>query len=376
MRGVRFLQISDIHLESPCAGLPWEKGRRELRRVLSAAIDLAEEISADLLLLPGDIYEHENETSGTGRLLARELERASPTQVLVTPGNHDFYAAGTLWQRTPWPGNVHIFREDEIGEKDFPDLGVTIYGFGHNSTGMLPAVLQDWRAPGRGQKSILIFHGSLIGGGPTSKEVTCPFASGDIEETGVDYAAVGHYHSFAEIRSRDGRLIGAYAGCPAGRGFDEAGEKSVVLGEITDAGVTISTRTLARYRYERLELPLDGVTDERETEVRIREAVRTVSADEVIRLALTGRVPTEFDQRLVSIDDATTGRPHIELEWRVEPEYDVEAIAKKGTSEGAFVRELLERMEKAPSEEDKTKLRCAMHYGLDALSGRAPEQRE
>ena len=156
MRHIRFLQISDIHLESACSGLPWEKGRRELRRAFSGAIDLAKSESVDLLLVPGDVYEHENETSGTARFLAAEFERASPARVIVTPGNHDFYAAGTVWQRTAWPENVHVFREEETSEKTFPDLGVSIYGFAHNSPAPLRSILQDWRAPERNGKSIHI----------------------------------------------------------------------------------------------------------------------------------------------------------------------------------------------------------------------------
>ena len=376
MRHIRFLQISDIHLESACSGLPWEKGRRELRRAFSGAIDLAKSESVDLLLLPGDVYEHENETSGTARFLAAEFERASPARVIVTPGNHDFYAAGTVWQRTAWPENVHVFREEETSEKPFPDLGVSIYGFAHNSPAPLRSILQNWRAPERNGKSILVFHGSLTGGAAPGKEVTCPFTPTDVEETGVDYAAVGHYHSFIEIRSQDGRLIGAYSGCPAGRGFDETGEKFVLLGEITESGVSITKKTIGRYRYEKSTLSLDGVRDERQAEEKIREKVREASRRDILRLVLEGKVFREFDPSMVSLDEDTMPAAHVELEWRVEPEYDIDSIAGKNTTEGAFVGELLKRMERAESEEETETLRHAIYYGLDALSGKEPEQRE
>jgi DNA repair exonuclease SbcCD nuclease subunit len=375
LRHIRFLQISDIHLESACSGLPWQEGQTELQRTFSAAIDLAKSQSVDLLLVPGDVYEHENETSGTARFLAAEFERANPTRVIVTPGNHDFCAAGTVWQRTAWPENVHVFREEETVEKTFPDLGVTIYGFAHNSPAPLRSILQDWRAPERNGKSILIFHGSLTGGAPPGKEVTCPFTPTDVEETGVDYAAVGHYHSFIEIRSQDGRLIGAYSGSPAGRGFDETGEKVVLLGEITDSGVSITKKTISRYRYRKSALSLDGVRDERQAEEKIRERVREASQRDVLRLVLEGKVFREFNPSMVSLDEDTMRVAHVELEWRVEPEYDVDSIARKSTTEGAFVRELLERIERAESEEEAETLRRAIYYGLDALSGKEPEQR-
>jgi DNA repair exonuclease SbcCD nuclease subunit len=196
-----------------------------------------------------------------------------------------------------------------------------------------------------------------------------------VEETGVDYAAVGHYHSFIEIRSQDGRLIGAYSGSPAGRGFDETGEKVVLLGEITESGVSITKKTISRYRYRKFALSLDGVRDEREAEEKIRERVREASQRDVLRLVLEGKVFREFNPSMVSVDEGTMPVAHVELEWRVEPEYDVDSIARKSTTEGAFVRELLERIERAESEEEAETLRQAIYYGLDALSGKEPEQR-
>ena len=47
------------------------------------------------------------------------------------------------------------------------------------------------------------------------------------QNQGVDYLALGHYHSY-EAGKLDGRGSYAYAGCPAGRGFDECGEKGFV----------------------------------------------------------------------------------------------------------------------------------------------------
>jgi len=375
LRSIRFVQISDVHLESPFSGLRWEVGRRELRRAFSAAIGLAKESSADLLLMPGDVYEHENETSGTAGFLAREFERLSPIQVVIAPGNHDFYAGGGIWQRAQWPENVHLFREERISGKAFPKLGVTVYGFAHNSSAPLPAMLSGWRVADTAHKSILVFHGSLAGGGSPKKKVTCPFAPTDIEQTGVDYAAVGHYHGYSEIRSEGGKLVGAYSGCPAGRGFDETGDRFVILGEMSEEGVELSKKTVARYRYEKLVISMDGVADEREAEGRIREAVDGATNQDVLRVVLRGRVPPDFERGLVSLDQDATAA-HVELEWQVEPEYDIDAIARKNTTEGEFVREMLARSEKAPSEEEVKISMNALYYGLDALSGREPEERQ
>lgn len=52
---IRFLQISDLHLDSACSGLSWEESVRELRGALSTAVDLAKSESVDLLLMP-EIY--------------------------------------------------------------------------------------------------------------------------------------------------------------------------------------------------------------------------------------------------------------------------------------------------------------------------------
>jgi hypothetical protein len=150
----------------------------------------------------------------------------------------------------------------------------------------------------------------------------------------------------------------------------------VLLGEITESGVSITKKTIGRYRYEKSTLSLDGVRDERQAEEKIREKVREASGRDILRLVLEGKVFSEFNPSMVSLDEDTRPAAHVELEWRVEPEYDIDSIARKSTTEGAFVGELLKRMERAESEEEAETLRHAIYYGLDALSGKEPEQRE
>jgi len=373
---VKFVQISDLHLGSACSGVSWEESVRELRGALSSAVDLAKGESVDLLLMPGDIYEHENESADIGRFLTGELARARPVRVIVSPGNHDFHGAGTLWGRAEWPENVYIFDEEKLGRIELPDLGVCVYGFAHNSATPMAPVVSALRLGESDWIKVLVFHGSLVGINVPGKEATCPFTVEDLVRTHADYAAVGHYHRLIEMRTEAGKLIGAYSGCPAGRGFDETGEKFVLLGEVSKEGVSLFRKSVARLRYHKFEVCLDGVENEMEARTRIMERLKRGAERDIVRVTATGKVPTGFMPELASIEGISLPVTHAEVAWRAEPEYDVESIAKKNTTEGAFAREILSRISKSRSEEERTVLQQALYYGLDALSGRKPEPRE
>ena len=70
---------------------------------------------------------------------------------------------------------------------------------------------------------------------PAATPPKAVIAPEDIEKSGLTYLALGHVHQYSGPR-REGGTVYAYPGTPDGRGFDELGEKGVILGRVSDGG--------------------------------------------------------------------------------------------------------------------------------------------
>ena len=396
MQIVRFVQLSDLHLDSSLTagrlGLPAEKVRvrqREIRAVLPAACDLARDRKADLILIPGDLFDDEAVTMDTVNFVIETLGSLAPVPVLIAPGNHDFCSLGSPYndellvarRQRAWPGNVKIFRTGswEVWRSEALPV-VSITGMAHAAGAPIGERLLSSRVP-RDESApfrFLIFHGSRDNTDlPKGKLRTIPFSDDEIAAQGFDYAAVGHYHDPADFIDATGRIVGAYAGCPAGRGLDETGEKNVVVGEAVreepgaPARVRLERVPLDRRRIHLLEVPCMGLSHRDAIFRRADElvALRDCRSDDIVCLRLTGRVSPGVDLRVPEgyLSDRFF---HTTVDVsRLRPAYDLDRYRREElrTTEALFAREMLRRMEEAPNPSERRLIENALYYGLDAL---------
>ena len=226
--------------------------------------------------------------------------------------------------------------------------------------------------------NLLLFHGSRDNTDlPKGKIRTIPFSDADLAQQGFDWAAVGHYHDPVTLTDPSGRILGAYAGCPAGRGLDETGEKSVLVGEISleepgaRSAVKIERVPLDRRRIHLVEVPCTGLTHRDAIFRRAEEllALRDCRAEDIVCLRLTGRVSPGVDLR--GPEGFLSGRFfHAVVDGsRLRPAYDLERYRREDlrTTEARFAREMLRRLEEAQDPARRRLIENALYYGLDAL---------
>ena len=84
-----------------------------------------------------------------------------------------------------------------------------------------------------------------------------PVSAADLAHSGLDYAAFGHTHRFGGVQ-RAGGTVYAWPGCMEGRGFDETGEKGVLLADVAAGDVQVQFLPVPGRRYEILRV---DVTD-------------------------------------------------------------------------------------------------------------------
>ena len=203
------LHSSDLHVDDdPHQGPHGEDGTTGLRVVLNAAIAHA----ADYVLLVGDIFDNNRQAPG---VIAQcvELLQAVARPVVVLPGNHDPVTADSVWLRgglNKLP-NVHIIGVTHDLTVHFPEHDLDVWGHAHlDYNDMVP--LRD--PPSRTARwHVTLAHGHYEDDGVPPLRPSWLISNAQIEATGADYLALGHWNRAAAVGS--GTTVPAfYSGSP------------------------------------------------------------------------------------------------------------------------------------------------------------------
>ncbi len=360
---LRFLHGGDFHLDSPFLSLsPTQaaKARGEQRELLDRFSLLAREEGADLVFLTGDLFDGRRVYPETLRAFRRMLEEI-PAEIFIAPGNHDPYTDDSPYARLTWPHHVHIFRSHRVTAIPLPHLGCTVYGSAFTGSHRGDSPLAGHSPTLGGGLHFGCFHGE-VGTAPSPYGSIAPK---EIEASGFHYLALGHVHSASGLQ-KAGRTYWAYPGCPQGRGFDELGEKGVLLGTTDGRTLGLSFQPLYLRQYRELTVPLKAG----EAEVSaLRRVLPSTPSPDIVRIAFTGErdgegaLPTEALLKL-----AAPYFYQVTLEDRTHPSRDLWARREEEGLTGLFLRNLHHRMVGAGPEE-REKLELALRFGLGALEG-------
>ena len=347
--GLKLLHTADWHLDSPFSSLP-EKNRdglrqaqREIPRLLG---ELCKREGCALALLSGDIFDG-NPSRETVDSLKRELSRWE-IPVCISPGNHDYYHSDSPWAES-WPENVHIFK-GKLECIDFPELDCRVYGGGYRSMDC-PPLLEGFRAEGDARWCLGVLHGD----GLNLNSPYCPVTASQVRESGLDYLALGHIHSQGSFRAGD--TLCAWPGCPMGRGWDETGEKGVLV-------VTLGEDTALRP--VKLDMPCFYAFQAEIGEdpaAALERLLPPAGENNFYRVTLTGRGKVD----MAALKERFRRYSRLELMDRTRPPVDLSALSGEDTLRGVYFGKLLE-LTKEP--DCAFAARLAGEISLDILEGR------
>jgi DNA repair protein SbcD/Mre11 len=363
---MKLVLFADLHLDTPFTWAPPAAARRRrqaLRDTLDAIVDLAVAQGADALCCAGDLYEHDRITPDTGEFLRATFARVAPMPVLVAPGNHDWLGPASVYARTQWSPNVHLFTGTSLEPLELAD-GVTLWGAAHHVPANTPGFLDGGFQVDRGGVNLALFHGSLRSGLAFQEEGKKPHAPFDAEQipaAGLHHALVGHFHTVTD----DPRYT--YPGNPDPLTFGETGERGAVVVEVAaDGSVTRTRHHVARTELHDVSVDIGGCASAHDIRERVGAAVAHLGG--TVRVTLSGEVAPSTEVDLADLHDVA---PHLEQlvprVGAVTVGYDLEALAAQtGTVRGRFVRDVLD----APDLDDDTRRRVLV-TGLRALDGRS-----
>ena len=296
---VRILHAGDFHLDSAFGALTPEQARQrraESRRMPERMVDWANDHGVQLLLLAGDLFDGDDLSGDTAKLLARALG-GFQGQVVIAPGNHDPYTARSAYARTLWPDNVHIFTEDRMQTIPFPQYGCAVHGAAFTAPEEPEdRVLSGFTAPDDGLVHIGLLHGELTGSDSRYR----PLTTAAVAASGLHYLALGHVHAPSAM-NRAGSTVWAYPGCPQGRGFDETGDRGFLFGDVEPGRVDMQFVPFARRRYEILTVDVS----QGDALEAIRRQLPPDTSQDIYRIRLTGE--TAEPLTLPALEQALSG---------------------------------------------------------------------
>lgn len=363
MTPFRILHCADLHLDrafverdlAPSAGAR----RMALRDAFVRIVERAR--TCDALVVAGDLYEHEHVTGDTANMLAHVLGELD-ARVLLLPGNHDPHLPGSVYERTQWPANVHVFRRSEPEAVELAP-GLVAWGIAYTGRELDASVVRSFRAPVDGRRHLLVLHASVAPAFAAADAGHCPLTPAELVATGADSVLLGHFHA----GSIDG--IACYPGSPEPLTAGERGVHAVHILEIDETGIHGALEPIARLSFEELEVDVTGASSAAELETRLASAItprrdpgRTLTA------TLAGEIDPVCEVRTAELARRLgEGFAALAVRDRTLPAIDLEALAEQPTVEGRFA---LRMLTSASAEPERSDLYLdAARAGIRALAG-------
>lgn len=354
---MRILHTSDLHIDAPLtARLSAEKVRErraELIASFSSMIEEAQLLGVSLFIISGDLFDTERNTKRTCERILNLIERAEGLEFLYLPGNHEKLSLQN--SGLPVPRNLKIFGE---GWTYFNYDFLTIAGRSSTGASMFSELSLD-----PSKINITVLHGGI-----ESRSSEGVIGLSDAANRGIDYMALGHYHSYS-ARKIDDRGIAVYCGTPEGRGFDEVGEKGFVLIDTDGRRLTHRFTPFCQRKLIIKEVDLSECTRRLDIEEAVGEAIAEVRRQDLLRVVLKGSRAPELYADLEAIKLRYGGGfYHFEIKDESRSRIDPEDYKYDKSLKGEFIRLVLSKAD--ISDEDKElMIRC----GLSALMGESTE---
>jgi DNA repair exonuclease SbcCD nuclease subunit len=371
------LHIADLHLDRAFAGMGCHgelaiRRRLGLREALRRAGRTAQERGCVAITIGGDLYEHDRAGADTATFLLDTFRSWAPMEVLLAPGNHDALLSGSIYSRTEWPANVHLFDSTELRPHALAD-GLTAWGLAHLEPAWQGDPLACPAVGGDGGVHLALFHGAELGSRPDGKSIHGPFHVADVRERGFAAALCGHYHR-RRVDETSGLL---YPGSPEPLTFDESEPRGAVLVTVGGDG-TVAYEPLTDNRWHARTVVAD--VSEARSLADVVDAACAAAAiacagldpeRTMLRVDLVGEIDNAVSTDTFTVETSVRdgcGAAGVRTRDLTTPALDLVLLSGDGAVRGAFATAVAEAAAAADDRERQV-LDDALRYGLQALGG-------
>ncbi len=232
---VRFLHSADWQIGMKAAHVGEAAGRVREERLSAAQrlVEAARRHGAEFIALAGDTFED----NGVDRVLVQKVVDilagfAGP--VYLIPGNHDPFVPGSVWEHPAWRSadNVRVLTDEQevrvAGGALLPCPARARHS-GKDPSMWIPKSDEFGVRVG-------IAHGTVEG--VRQDEPDYPIPRDAAQRDGLDYMALGHWHSTTLYASPDGAVRMAYSGTHETTRFGERDSGNALLVDIAEPGAS------------------------------------------------------------------------------------------------------------------------------------------
>jgi DNA repair protein SbcD/Mre11 len=348
---LRLLHTADVHLGARHADLGDAAAAQRERQfaAFKASVDLAISEQVDLFLVAGDLFDSNVQPKRSVERVAFELGRLAKARIrsVVVPGTHDVYDRSSVYRAYDIATLAGSRPQDDLIVVLTPDhpwvhlqaIDVVVHGPCFPTKRAPYSPLRDLAAlevPPATWKIGVLHAAVAIPGRTDGDEVVVTVE--EIAATGLDYLALGHWHS-AQVAKTKG-ITYAYAGAPEAIAVDQDKAGKVLLVTLDEnAGahtVNVEERQVGRTTFARQELDASTIGSQ---PALIGKLKGQADPDLVLDVRLFGVRPDELDLEPEEVENALKASfLKVRIRDASQPALTEGAIPSAETITGAFIR--------------------------------------
>jgi DNA repair protein SbcD/Mre11 len=385
---LRLLHTADVHLGARHTDLGEQAAAHRERQFAAfrAAVDLAIAEKVDAFLIAGDLFDSNTQPRRSVERVVAELKRLVEAKIrtVIIPGTHDVYDRSSLYRVHDVAALAGSGEDDDLVTVLTPDTpsvhlaacDVIVHGPVFASKRAPHSPLRDLKVTaGNGATwHVGMVHGSLAIPDRTDRDEVV-FTREEVEATGLDYLALGHWHSAQ--KGKAGTTTWAYSGAPEPVAVTQDGAGKVLLVELNEVDgkrtVTIDERVVGRTRFAKLDIDASAVMDQ---PAIVAAIAAKADPDLVLDARLTGVRPDELDLSTDEVEDQLKSS-FLKLRVRDQsvPALTQGNLPSPDTIPGAYIRNVEARIAELeadgtdPSAAEAAELRDVLRLGRLLLAG-------
>ena len=385
---LRLLHTADVHLGARHADLGDAASAQRERQFAAfrTSVDLAIAEQVDLFLVAGDLFDSNVQPGRSVERVAAELARLAQARIrsVLIPGTHDVYDRSSVYRAYDLPALAGTRPAEEMvtiltPERPwihFPSLDAVVHGPVFATKRAPHSPLRDLaaaEAPAATWRIGLLHASVSIPGRTEHDEVVVTLD--EIGASGLDYLALGHWHSAQ--RSKAKGVTYAYSGAPEPVAVDQdrAGKVLLVTLEEREGAkvVSVEERVVGRTSFRSLDVDAATVASQPALVDKLRS---TADPDLVLDVRLIGVRPDTLDLEPLEVEEALKGAYlRVRVRDASRPALTEGALPPAETIAGAFIRSVegriadLEASGDDPAQREAAELRDALRLGRLLLAG-------
>ena len=336
-------------------------------------MDLAASQRVDAVILAGDIFDSDKIAIADIRFFMDAVNSIRPIPVFFLPGTwtHDSVYQKAIFRSHQFldgkPENLYVFSHEvpetfrvasgELaihGRAVLPETDNPLDGIGHDPQAAF---------------NVGILHTAIALPQIPLEAGSCALKRDHLEACGLDYLALGHWHSFRRYYE-DAKTLVQYSGSPETLSFEED-SGYVALVTLGGASPHIEKRRVGHYSWNELSLSWQDVGS---AEALKKQLASLASPQTILKVVITGSIS---DKQLVDwnrvMEEMASQFAYLRFDTsQVKEELPLEELEhdyRENTVQRAFVTLVGEALEKTKNATDKQQLREVLRRGHALFQG-------